>query len=430
VLGTFLYAAADGLAFKDDDGGATALVLQHGSDTVGRSLVLEAVDEVLGVHMQVVPLSHKAVAAFVTGPDFKGHARFINSQVWAGNRTALLQGPGTVELEQLNTLTGPIQVENGELVLTHALFSRLQPNPVRVGAKAQATVRGCLMDGPFEIATEPGAQVALSVNSASIPPRQGAADGEDFRLATSFEVGQPQPVTDQVATRGGGLKTVSGHSCRVVDGLGRDGGRALKLMGNADDPAYSFVYFRIFDGPVKLAEDSRLSYWISPLNELGQATCVDLLFADGKVMRDAGASTVDGTSSRAAGGLAKVGEWRKIEIPLGKFAGHDVVSVMFAYDSRSGGGPFAALLDEVAIESELAGKPWPIEVIRDGTRLTLRPTAGARVRYTLDGSNPTLDSPVAAGPLDRPDRPLVEVRYRAEADGWLSPVTYARIWQP
>lgn len=429
LLGTFLYAAEDGLAFKDDGGGAKALVLQHGSDTVGRSLVLEAADEVYGVHLQVVPLSHKAVGAFVTGPSFAGHARFVNSQVWAGQRTALLQGPGTVELEQLNTLTGPIEVEGGTLALTNALFSRLQPHPVRLGAKATATVRVGIMNGPFEVAAAPGAKLTQFGNTASIPPQDPAGAAAAYQLATGWETGQPQGAANQVATRGGGLKTVSGHSCQPVDGVGRDGGRALKLTGTVDDPSYSYVYFRIFDGPVKLAEDSRLTYWLKPLNDRAKATFVDLLFADGKVLRDAGGATVEGAPARGAGGLCTVGEWRQIEVPLGKFAGNDVVSVMFAYDSRSGGGTFECLLDDLSIGSELAGKPWQVALKATGQTLTFAAGEGARVRYTLDGSNPTLHSPLADGAVELPPgADLLEIRYRAEHDGWLSPVIYAAMW--
>ena len=430
LLGTFLYAADDGLAFKDDDGGATALVLQHGTDTAGRCLVIEAAEDVFGVHMQLTPLSHKEVAGFVTGPDFNGQAVFINSQLWAGHHTALFQGPGKVELQQLNTLTGPITVEAGELTLTEPLFSRLQPKPVEAGAKAKVTIRCGVINGPFNTAAEPGATLTQYGNSASIPPQGGTGDAADYRLTTGFEAGQTQPVADQVATAGGGLRTVSEHSCHVVDGEGRDGGKALKLSGKADDPAYSYVYFRIFDGPIKLAEDSRLSYWIKPLNERGKTTFVDLFFADGKVMRDAGAGTIEGAPSRGAGGLAEVGQWRKIEIPLGKFAGNEVRSVMFAYDSRSGGGLFESLVDDLSIESELAGKPWEIKVRKVGNTLTLRADNGAKVRYTLDGSNPMADSPIAERPLTRPQQDFIEVRYRAEGDGWLSPVIYAIVWEP
>jgi len=430
LLGTFLYAAEDGLAFKDDGGGAKALVLQHGSDTVGRSLVIEAAEDVFGVHMQVVPLSHKAVAAFVTGPEFNGRARFVNSQVWAGQRTALLQGPGQVDLEQLNTLTGPIEVENGQLKLTNALFSRLQRNPVRVGAKAKATIDGGLINGVFEVSTEPGAQVIQLANAASIPPQSQADNAAAYTLRTGWEAGQPQGLADQVATRGGGLKTMTDPTCHPVDGVGRDGGRALRLTGTVGDPAYSYVYFKVFDGPIKLAEDSRLSYWIAPQNERSKATFVDLLFADGKVLRDAGGATVEGAPARGAGGLAEVGQWRQIEVPLGKFAGNDIVTVMFAFDSRSGGGQVESLIDDLAIESELAGKPWQVSLRTSGRMLTFTAGEGARVRYTLGGANPTLESPVANGPLELPvGAELVEVRYCAEYDGWLSPVVYATLWQ-
>ena len=46
-----------------------------------------------------------------------------------------------------------------------------------------------------------------------------------------------------------------------------------------------------------------------------------------------------------------MGKWTKVTMRLGSFlAGKTIAAVLVAYDSRSGGGPFEALVDDLTID--------------------------------------------------------------------------------
>ena len=219
-------------------------------------------------------------------------------------------------------------------------------------------------------------------------------------------------------------------TCGPVAGAGRNGGTALRLAGRADDASYSFVYARILNGPIGVRGDSVLSYWLKPENERAQASCVDLVFSDGSTLRDSSSHTAGGTPARATGGLAKVGQWQHIEVPLGsEHAGKVIDTVMLAYDSRSGGGDFAVLLDDLSITSEVAPTA-EVKTERVGDKLTLTAPAGWQVAWTTDGTNPTEASPKGATvTLDARADQLNEVRWRLVLpDGKLASATRALVW--
>ncbi|MDR2850205.1 MAG: hypothetical protein LBW77_06670 [Verrucomicrobiota bacterium] len=144
LVGTFLYAAFDGLAFR---GKVSAQVLLHGTDTGSRGVSFATargskVDFALA---QLVALGDWAQAAIVTDPANEGDVAFRNSQVWAGPATAWLMGRGNVRLEQFNTVSGPVNVRGGRAELVGGVFQR-DPKPahVDVGGKGAADVRGCI----------------------------------------------------------------------------------------------------------------------------------------------------------------------------------------------------------------------------------------------------------------------------------------------
>jgi len=94
-----------------------------------------------------------------------------------------------------------------------------------------------------------------------------------------------------------------------------------------------------------------LTYWLRPTGERGRAVGIDLLFTDGSTLRDSGARTDDGAGVHPGTPKGTVGQWTKVAIPLGSFcAGKAIAEILFAYDSRGGGGAFEAFVDDVAIE--------------------------------------------------------------------------------
>jgi hypothetical protein len=347
VRGTFLFAARDGIAFR---GRCGAQVLMHGSDACSRAAVLDlsaggSVDFALA---QLVTLGGFIDAQIVAVPGNAGDARFFNTQVWAGRRTALLEGTGRVRLEQFNTTTGPVEVKGGSADLVNGVFQRRLEPHVAFSGKASGRVTGTVfLRGALRV--EGDAQDVKAEWNSVAPAQLLDAGGKPTVLASGFEAGEPEAVADTVA-RGGGRRGVSGNRCGAVErGDAHGGKRAVLLSGVSDDPAYSFVYQAVFQGPVFVLPDTVLTYWFKPLDENGRGTGLDLTFAEGRPLRERGATDAGGTGTFPGTKRGKVGEWTKITVPLGDFAGNTVTEVMAAYDTRRGGGRFEALFDDVRI---------------------------------------------------------------------------------
>ncbi len=348
VRGTFVYAAYDGIAFRDDGGGAAATVIEHGTDTGSRCAVLSGSAKVSFVNAQLVPLGAHEKGAIIVEDSFTGAVSFVNTQIWAGHTSGVIGGRGDVLLQQLNTLSGGFEVTGGRFTMEGARFARGLSPHVRIGAGCERArlVANCWAKGAFRIDNQAGERcVAVASSRGSPPPVKRAT----FR--TGFEPGEPRGEADALARRGGGVRKVSRASCKPVETAAHGGKWALRVAGHADDPSYSFVYFRVFDTPIGVYDDTVLTYWLRPTGERGRAVGIDLLFTDGSTLRDSGARTDGGAGVHPGNPKGTVGKWTKVAIPLGSFhAGKAIAEILFAYDSRSGGGAFEAFVDDVAIE--------------------------------------------------------------------------------
>ena len=188
-------------------------------------------------------------------------------------------------------------------------------------------------------------------------------------------------VVDTVATRGGGC---AGE--RQPLRCGRTRGRAQRRyavrLAGFDDPAYSFVYQTLFKQPVFVMPDTVLTYWFKPLNESGRGTGIDLLFADGKTLRQSGSVDRDGISTFPGVKRGRLDAWTQITVPLGKFAGNTIVTVMAAYDTRKGGGRFESLFDDLRIAPELSPAAWRVRLEPAGGRVA----RGTQIRLVKEPS--------------------------------------------
>lgn len=432
VCGTFLYAAYAGFTLYDDNGGPNARVIGHGTDTGSCGVLVQATGErgVSFLNAQLVPLSHVARGAIVTEPSFAGSVRFFNTQVWAGDTTAALDGPGEVLIQQMNTLTGPVRIRAGKAAMVNTYFQPQGLDPhIEVGPGVdRALLLGNLTGGLVRVANGIGERLYARGNS--VPVRKPLDPNANYRFATGWEDGEPQGIADAIADPGGGLRSVSEATCRPEEGPSRTGTRALHLRGNADDPDYSFVYFRVLEDPVAIAQDTVLRYWIRPENERGRNVGVDLIFADGGTLRQ----SILGVHPGATKGPA--GEWSEVVVPLGALEGQRIAQVMLAYDSRGGGGPFGAWIDDLSISTPETGGSAAVTAtpaagyFEQATEVALACPEAARIRYTLDGSEPGPASPVYEGPIRLPDDALTEIRaYPEDANGGRIGPTTAGLWE-
>jgi len=141
IEGTFLYAAKEGLVFK---GANQAQVLIHGTDTGARGVVLDQksgskVDVFLA---QLVPWEVPGTgdnAGIWTAPTDRGEAVFQASQFWAGPKTMIQRGSGTLTLDSLNSLSGPMAVYAGKVKIRAARYAHRKQAYVEVhGGEVQA----------------------------------------------------------------------------------------------------------------------------------------------------------------------------------------------------------------------------------------------------------------------------------------------------
>ncbi len=134
IVGTFLYAAREGLVFT---GANSACVLIHGTDTGTRGVVLDQRpgSRVEFALAQLVPWDSSATcekAAIWCAPSDKGEAFFRASQFWAGPCTYVQRGMGTVVLDSLNSLSGPMAVYEGVTRLVATRYANPKNNFVDI----------------------------------------------------------------------------------------------------------------------------------------------------------------------------------------------------------------------------------------------------------------------------------------------------------
>ncbi len=124
IVGTFLYAAKDGLAFH---GANRVKMLIHGTDTGSRGLVLDQRPGSLveAALTQLVPWNSTAdveKSAIWCSPGDAGEGRFAASQFWAGPETMIQRGRGTLTLDSLNSSSGPMAVYAGKATIVAARY--------------------------------------------------------------------------------------------------------------------------------------------------------------------------------------------------------------------------------------------------------------------------------------------------------------------
>jgi hypothetical protein len=141
IVGTFLYAARDGIAFY---GRNDVDLFIHGTDTGARGVVVDqAPSSRLGAALaQIVPFdsaSSVEKAGIWLAPSDRGRSEFRASQFWVEKPTLVQRGKGGVTLDSFNSLSGPIHVHDGDVRIVAPRYMRRKDAYVeRHGGRVQA----------------------------------------------------------------------------------------------------------------------------------------------------------------------------------------------------------------------------------------------------------------------------------------------------
>ncbi|GAB2614378.1 hypothetical protein Aab01nite_70950 [Paractinoplanes abujensis] len=190
----------------------------------------------------------------------------------------------------------------------------------------------------------------------------------DLDLNTSFGTGDVQPSWSNTVAWANGIVNVAGICCKLTGpelGVrtepGHTGATSLMYAGLDNSATKSYAYLKSMAlSRITIKPTTKLSYWIYPQANTvrpevkpANSTCVaiDLLFSDGKNLRDSGLKDTRGNRAHPAFQCNKVtvGKWNEVVVPLGALAGKKVTTLVVAYDQPAATGGYRGLIDDVRI---------------------------------------------------------------------------------
>ncbi|PIU32372.1 MAG: xylosidase [Syntrophobacteraceae bacterium CG07_land_8_20_14_0_80_61_8] len=186
------------------------------------------------------------------------------------------------------------------------------------------------------------------------------SDGPLF-LRTGLEPGlDARPTwTDTVDDAGGAVTGVTGPGgstgpqCRVLEtARAAAGNHTVMIAGRDQSETSSYVYFKVFSGPIPVSATTRLSYDFRPEDALARHVAIDLITTDGTTLRDSGARDDAGISMHPGAGRGTVGAWTRVSCAIGTWlSGKTIDRILIAYDHAAESGDFTALIDNPTIEN-------------------------------------------------------------------------------
>ncbi|MBM2617871.1 hypothetical protein JIG36_20140 [Actinoplanes sp. LDG1-06] len=190
----------------------------------------------------------------------------------------------------------------------------------------------------------------------------------DLDLSTSFGAGEVLPSWSNTVAWTGGIVnvkpiccTLTGPELGVRNEPGHTGSTSLMYSGLDNNTTKSYAYLKSMAlSRITVKSSTRLSYWIYPQSNTvrpevkpANSTCVaiDLLFSDGKNLRDSLLKDTKGNRAHPAFQCNKVtvGKWNEIVVPLGALAGKKVTTLVVGYDQPGNTGGYRGLIDDIKI---------------------------------------------------------------------------------
>jgi hypothetical protein len=210
----------------------------------------------------------------------------------------------------------------------------------------------------------------VKVDRIDIDGGSGSGGGGSDLFFSGVEIGEPGMDFPQntVDTAAGNASNVGGYCCglsgmelgsRANEGTTpHTGGNYLMFSGDDQDASVSYSYMKVFDVNIAVTANTSLEYWIYP--QSGNATCVgvDLVFTDGSVLRNMGATDQNGRSMHPNGrcGAMTVNAWNQVKGSIGGVAGGKTIDrINIVYDQGGSTGTFRGYVDDIRISNNSGG---------------------------------------------------------------------------
>lgn len=191
----------------------------------------------------------------------------------------------------------------------------------------------------------------------------GAPGGTRTSLASGWEPGEPQGLTDQVfiiRDVNGAFNTSSPPpECSPRTGETWRSGEAALMIAGYSNAAYAYCYYKLFDDDLLIQPGTKLRYWVWHIGTGKLA--MDGRFTDGTDIRDSGFVDQNGAAFHPGRRTDPVGVWHYVEVDLSAAAGKVLDFLMVGFDNGSDGyaGAYRAYIDDFAIGTTGGGSAPP-----------------------------------------------------------------------
>ena len=238
-----------------------------------------------------------------------------------------------------------------------------------VALAGTSTQAGCLGSA----ATEAGA-TAVRVDDvsawikATMPGFGSAFETGDARLNWQNTIDDTGTGHGGMLNVGGVISTLTGAELKTGPlAAAHSGGTILLYSGKDNNATQSYAYTKAYAlNNVTVRASTTLSYWIYPQSSAtsslvsgANSSCVavDLIFGNGKSLRDSGAKDQRGNRAHPAQQCGKLtmDAWNEVVVPLGAVAaGQKVVKVDVGYDQPANTGGYRGYIDDLKIADVIA----------------------------------------------------------------------------
>jgi len=174
---------------------------------------------------------------------------------------------------------------------------------------------------------------------------------------TSLESGTDavlrQPNVIESISNVSGIGVSASPNCSVVYNESFHSGLySIKYTGKDNSTTQSYCSFNAFDVDIPINSNTKLSFWILPLNANGRFVSLDLLLTDGTRLKNMDIRDINGVSMKPSQGRGTINVWTETVCNIGQtLNGKTIDKILVTYDQPSNTEDFSGYIDDIQITS-------------------------------------------------------------------------------